>query len=167
MKNSYSSILDPFIQQCSNTISTFGTIVAISSTLKLGIYLWNLALYRFRAINTPKNKSWWLYQVFRQFHNRRWIWISTHSVYTLLEVLLYSPERTLQSSTYIQKECWDMTCSKLLIQQVPSRLVPSCIQQHSYRTRSADMSPRILQYLSYLFVWHTWSLLENGGHSNV
>jgi hypothetical protein len=52
--NIYSSKLGTFIQKCSNTISRFESILAISSTLKLGIYLWNFPLYRFRAINCQK-----------------------------------------------------------------------------------------------------------------
>ena len=52
--NIYSSKLDTFIQKCSNTISRFGSILTISSTLKLGIYLWNFPLYCFWAINCPK-----------------------------------------------------------------------------------------------------------------
>jgi hypothetical protein len=55
--NIYSSKLGTFIQKWSNTISRFGSILAISSTLKLGIYLWNFPLYRFWAINHPKKNA--------------------------------------------------------------------------------------------------------------
>jgi hypothetical protein len=52
----YSSKLGTFIQKCSDTILRFGSILAISSTLKFRIYLWNFPLYRFWAINRPKKK---------------------------------------------------------------------------------------------------------------
>jgi hypothetical protein len=48
------SKLGTFIPKCSDTISRFGSILAISFTLKLGIYLWNFPLYFFWAINRPK-----------------------------------------------------------------------------------------------------------------
>ena len=55
--NVYSSKLGTFIQKCSDIISRFGSILAISFTLKLGSYLWNFPLYRLWAINCPKKKA--------------------------------------------------------------------------------------------------------------
>jgi hypothetical protein len=55
--NIYSSKLGTFILKWSDTISRFGSILAISSTLKLGISLWKFPLYRFWAINRPKKNA--------------------------------------------------------------------------------------------------------------
>jgi hypothetical protein len=42
--------------KCSNIISRFGSILVISSTLKLEICFWNFPLYRFWTTNRPKKK---------------------------------------------------------------------------------------------------------------